>query len=173
MVVAGMILFLSSSLGAQDVATTFYVGAGPEAVAVNVALGLRADVFGVWGGYARAALRGAANLCEESLPPRCTYPEGEAYEFAGGLTYPRRGELWLMLLSAGGGVLSWQHELDPFVDVTFDLRRSLTGPHSLMLGVSGVYAPNVERKPNGLNAIVSEKNVFFVNVTLGHSLVLD
>jgi hypothetical protein len=170
--VVAPIVLMSPALEAQEVATTVYLGGAPAPNGVTAALGARVDVFGAWGAYARAGLRGAANVCETSLPPTCDYPEGESYEFAAGLTYPAEGKGWVLLLGAGGGALSWQDGLDPFVDMSFEARRRLNGHMSLMLGLDAIYAPSVERKRNGNAAIVRERSVFFPAIMLGLSLNL-
>ena len=153
----------SSPLHAQDVSTILYVGAGP----VSASLGVRLEVVSVWGAYARMAVSGVANICEDSLPPRCNYPEGAAREYALGMTHNFDQGTWRGFFAAGGGVLSWQNELDPFLDLTMDFRRSLTQRTSFLLGIQGVVAPGVDRGRNGSNAIVSKKTVVFVNAILG------
>ena len=84
-----------------------------------------------------------------------------------GLTYPVVGEHWLVLSGAGGGLLSWQDGRDPFVDVSVEARRRLNGHMSLMLGADGIYAPSVERKRNGNEAIVPKRSVFFPVIMVG------
>jgi hypothetical protein len=64
-------------------------------------------------------------------------------------------------------VLSWQGELDPFVDLAADLRRALGQRLSLLLGIHVVGAPNVERERHGNDPIVSRKTVSFPNVLVG------
>ena len=157
---------------AQEVSTMGYVAGGPETNGFSAAAGVRVDLFGTWGGYVRAALRGMTNVCESSLPPSCNYPEGETYEVALGVTYPISNGRWLWLLSAGGGVLSWQHELDPFLDLSLDGRRRLGDRVSLVAGLSGVFAPRVERERSGDDAIVRRRSVIFPNVVIGVGLRL-
>jgi hypothetical protein len=173
--VAGLavLVLASGDLEAQALETTAYLGMGPETNGFSAALGARVDVVGVaLGGYIRAGLRGATNVCETSLPPVCSYPEGASYEFAAGLTFPAEGERWLLLMGAGGGVLSWQDGLDPFVDVTLEARRRLNGSLSLVLGVDAIYAPSVERRRNGNEAIVPKRSVFLPVVLAGIALGL-
>jgi hypothetical protein len=121
----------SSPLQGQNLSTTFHLGAGPDG---SAAAGLRLEVVGVWGAYARAALRGVPNIWELSLPPHCNYPRGDTREYALGVARGVAAGDWRWFLGAGGGVLSWQDELDPFVDVTVDVRRALARRMSFLMG---------------------------------------
>jgi hypothetical protein len=168
LLLAAFIAVVHSRLPAQVLSASMYLGAGPGGVALSSTAGVRLDVLTRLGVYARAALRGVANPCEDSLPPTCDYPEGTGGEYAVGLSYPILvGERWTGRASAGGGLVSWQDELDPLVDLTLDMRRVLNERITLMLGVNSVFVPDVDRERRGERAIVPNKDVFFPNVILG------
>jgi hypothetical protein len=162
----------SSPIHAQDVSTTMYLSAGPERNGISATAGFRLEVGTVWGAYARAALRGVTNVCLTSIPPHCNYPQGDTHEYAVGLARIYEQGAWRGFVGAGGGVLSWQDELDPFIDFTADIRRAIIGRISVLIGTQAVLAPEVEREPRGNDAIVSSKSVFFPSVMLGVSFVI-
>jgi hypothetical protein len=64
-------------------------------------------------------------------------------------------------------VLSWQDELDPFVDVTVDARRALGRRMSFLMGINAVAAPGVERERRGDNPIVRRRTAVFTNIIVG------
>ena len=154
----------SSPLQGQNLSTTFHLGAGPDG---SAAAGLRLEAVGAWGVYARAALRMVPNTCELSLPPHCNYPRGDTREYALGVARGVAAGSWRWFLGAGGGVLSWQDELDPFVDITVDARRALGRRMSFLMGINAVAAPGIERERQDNNPIVRRRTVIFTNVIVG------
>jgi hypothetical protein len=150
----------SSPLDGQGLSTTFHLGAGPEP---SSAAGLRLEVVGVWGAYARAALRSVLNACDLS----CKYPSGTPREYALGVARGVAAGKWQWFLGAGGGVLSWQDELDPFVDLSVDARRALGQRLSFLVGINAVVAPGVERERRGNDPTVGRRTVRFTNLIVG------
>ena len=161
------IAIAGSPASAQDVSMSLYTGAGPDGHGLSAAAGVRVEVAGVWGGYARAALRSVTNLCLTSIPAKCNYPEGDTHEYAAGVVRTFDMTSWRGSIGAGGGVISWQDELDPFVDLSAQLRRPILQQVSLIFGVNAILAPGVEREPQGTRTIVSNRFVFFPNAVLG------
>jgi hypothetical protein len=162
----------ATPLPGQAFSTSFYVSAGPEANGFSAATGLRVELLRTWGAYARAGLRGVTNVCESSLPPTCNYPEGGTREYAMGVMRAFGGNPWHGYLGLGGGLLSWQRERDPFVDLTAEVRRTLSQRTSIVLGINAVVAPGVERERHGNDAIVPRRNVVFPNGTLGLAVLI-
>jgi hypothetical protein len=154
----------SSPLHGQDLSTTFHLGAGPEP---SSAAGLRLEVVGVWGAYGRAALRSVLNACDLSLPASCKYPSGHIQEYALGVARGVAAGKWQWFLGAGGGVLSWQDGLDPFVDLNVEARRALGQRLSFLVGINAVVAPGVERERRGNDPIVGRRTVRFTNLIVG------
>jgi hypothetical protein len=160
-----------AKLAGQEVWTTLYVGAGnPSSDSFSAAVGLRVDVSRTWGAYGRMARRVGREDCTASLPPYCRYPEGDAREYALGVSRMANAGAWRIMAAAGGGAISWQRESDPFIDLAADARRPLGSRASFLLGAHAIMAPGVERQRRGYDPVVQKKNVLLPTALVGLSL---
>jgi hypothetical protein len=104
---AGLVLIASSSLGGQSVDVTAEVGALVEG---HLSVGLRLDAgFRTVGVYARGARRAHGEECQLSIPAICRYPtSASVWDYAGGVIVRRDvGRALVVTGSGGGGVVSW------------------------------------------------------------------
>jgi hypothetical protein len=97
----------------------------------------------------------------------------DPWEYALGVSRSIGGAgAWRLVAAAGGGVLSWQRESDPFIDVAADARRPLSSRAAFLVGFHAVMVPGLERQRREYDAIVEKKNLLFANAILGLSLQL-